>query len=503
MKTQLLGSLARVLRCENAQVLPMMAVLMIGFFGMAALVMDVGDVYYSYHELQASTNASAMAAAEALPISGSQALANAQAYNSQATGKNAFGNLNVTGYSATLGCVTATVGASVPCVNTDTGAKANAIQVKQTARVRLYFAALFGHPYMDISAAGTALMASGGAKPFNIAILVDTTESMSTQDTNCVKTQGSGRTKTTYYTRLGCAQNGIQGFLAGIYPCAASGCGSATNGVYENSVDKVSLFTFPEASSSTSVANDYNCSGKNPSIVPYTYPSATGTSYTPGSGATYQVTSFMSNYQGVDDSGDPSGDLSTSSGSYVSLAVGAKSGCGMGDPGGEGTYYAGSIYAAQAALTAQQAAEAANNITAQNIMIIVSDGAATASKSQMSSTGLLSSGVYPSYNNECEQAVTAAQAATAAGTTVYTVAYGSPDTGCTTDTLTGGIKSPCSTMQQMASSSSTFYSDNNQSGSSSQCTSSNSQSDLANIFKNITVQLSTERLIPNSAFPTS
>jgi hypothetical protein len=51
----------------------------------------------------------------------------------------------------------------------------------------------------------------------------------------------------------------------------------------------------------------------------------------------------------------------------------------MSGPGGEGTYYAGVIYAAQAALTA----EATANPGSQNIMILVSDGAATSSSSQM------------------------------------------------------------------------------------------------------------------------
>lgn len=510
MKRNVFSRLICVLRDEKAQVLPMMAVLMIGFLGMAAIVLDVGDVYYSYHELQASSNAAALAAAEALPTSGTLALQNAKAYSSQSSEKNSFGNLNVIGYTATLGCVKSAVGASVPCMSTDTGASANAIQVKQTARVPLYFAAFFGHRSMDVTASATALASSGGAKPFNIAILVDTTASMATQDTNCVQTQGSGTTKTKYYTRLGCALNGVQGFLAGIYPCAASGCGADTDGVYENSVDKVSLFTFPEPASNTTAANDYNCSGKNPGIVPYTFPTVGASSYSPASGsATYQVTPFMSNFQSTDSYGVADGSLSTSSGSYVSLAVGAKSGCGMADPGGEGTYYAGAIYAAQAALTAEQAAEAANDVTAQNIMIIISDGAATASSRQMvskdSTTGLTlgNSGVYPSYRNECAQAVTASEAATAAGTTVYTIAYGSPDSGCTTDTLSGGITSPCSTMQRMASSSATFYSDNNQSGSKSSCYSSNEQRDLASIFKNITQQLSHERLIPNSTFPSS
>jgi hypothetical protein len=190
-----------------------------------------------------------------------------------------------------------------------------------------------------------------------------------------------------------------------------------------------------------------------------------------------------------------------SSSSDLVEAVGGKSGCtAMAGPSGEGTYYAGVIYAAQAALTA----EATKYPGTQNVMILVSDGAATSSSSQMatgtqSTTIATSGGTYPSYNNECQQAVTAAQYATNHGTTVYTVAYGSPSTGCTTDT--GSYTSPCYTMQQMASSTATFYSDDNQSGTTSSCPAGKSVSAISNIFTQIAGNLTVARLIPNSLFP--
>jgi hypothetical protein len=105
-----------------------------------------------------------------------------------------------------------------------------------------------------------------------------------------------------------------------------------------------------------------------------------------------------------------------------------------------------------------------------------------------------SNGKYPSWNDECTQAVTAAQAATAAGTTVYTVAYGAEKSGCTSD---NGAYTPCQVMAAMASSPHYFYSDYNQSGSQSNCIASQPVTALNQIFTAIAQDLTTARLIPN------
>src|ERR1039458_7323573 len=65
------------------------------------------------------------------------------------------------------------------------------------------------------------------------------------------------------------------------------------------------------------------------------------------------------------------------------------------------------------------------------------------------------SGTYMSTKNECHQAITQAQAA--AGTRVYTVAYGAANSGCSTDASPS--ISPCATLQQMATNDSTFFKD--------------------------------------------
>jgi hypothetical protein len=87
-------------------------------------------------------------------------------------------------------------------------------------------------------------------------------------------------------------------------------------------------------------------------------------------------------------------------------------------------------------------------------MIAVSDGAANATQSDFVSG---TSSIY--YTNDCQQAVTAAQNATKAGTLVYSIAYGastSPSASCTTD---NPAISGCTTMTEIASQPSMFYSD--------------------------------------------
>jgi hypothetical protein len=253
-----------------------------------------------------------------------------------------------------------------------------------------------------------------------------------------------------------------------------------------NSVDRVSLFTFPNVTVGTA-GQEYDCSSSNPTVPVYSLPSATGTTYNPtgSTTATYQILGFSSDYR----TSDTSSTLNNSS--NLSLAIGAKSGCtGMGAPGGDGTYYAGVIYAAQAALVAEQAA----NPGSQNVIIMLSDGDASAAQNKMASTAT-SSGTYPSYNNQCHQAVTAAQAATAAGTRFYSVAYGSGSSGCSTDSP---AITPCQTMENMASAPQYFFSDYTATGSGGCTSAAQPTSNLSQIFTEIASDFTVARIIPDN-----
>jgi Flp pilus assembly protein TadG len=467
----------RALGDESGQVLPLVALMMLGLAGAAGLVVDVGQLFLSQNELQASTDAASLAGAHSLPNTAATTIATT--YSAASGGLNAQSNLPnvvmVSGYPM-LKCLSTLTNQSIPCV---APANANAIQVKQQVSVRTYFAGLLGFPSVTLTATSTAAMRGGATPPYNVAIIVDTTASMNSTDSS----------STCNSTRLKCALAGIQTLLKELSPCGSSQsiCGAATNGNVVNSVDRVSLFAFPNVTQST-VANDYNCSGTNPTSKPYTFPVAGASSYAPASSTpTYQIVPYSSDYRLSDTA------TSLNSSSLLTIAVGGKAGCtGMGAPGGQGTYDVGAIYAAQASLVAIQAA----NPGSQNVIILLSDGDASASSTALAGAST-TSGTYASTKQQCHQAITAAQAATAAGTRVYTIAYGAAASGCSTDT-TPAI-TPCKSMQQMASSPLTFFSDYAASGGSSSCISaSRPTTNLNQIFTQVAGDFTTPRLIPNN-----
>jgi hypothetical protein len=492
---------------------------------LSGATVETGHIYYAYQQLVASTNAAVMAGAQVMPntTQASTYVTNYSAQSGQLNANPMLGNVVATPSFLCLGTVTGSF--NVPCTTSTGGSGGyNALSVKQTATVNLWFGGLIGMRSMNIAATATAAMRGGQNTPWNIAIVLDTTASMGSTD----KTgQCSG-------TRESCALKGVQTLLSDLYPCAlGADCTSSPN-----YVDSVSLLVFPAVTTSTA-KNDYTCTSgsmSNPSIVPYTIPNTVPV-YTSGtapvsslmlpSGDTYQVITWANDYKTTDTA------TSLNSGAHVVVAAGGKSGCaGLQTPGGEATYYAQAVYAAQATLALQQAA----NPGSQNAMIILSDGDATAcasnayttggacnSKSELSATEGTLNGTgtsttnpnhykdptYPSALGECGQAVLAAQYAAGAGTTVYTIGYGSPTSGsCATDktystpvTTDGGTWGPgkqaCQAMAAMASSQVNFYSDD-ANGCQATAPSNQAITKLTAIFRAITQNMSTPRLIPNS-----
>jgi hypothetical protein len=476
--------ISRLFKDERGQMLPVMAAVVVATVATAALSVDLGRCFYGQRELQNSANAAALAGAQVLPNSG--ATTAATSYSSLSGDNNANANMSnvtmVSGYPA-VECLGTLTSAGMACVSPGNG---NAVQVKEQMVVNLFFAPIFGVKTITLTATATAAMAGAVTSPYNVAIIMDTTSSMSDTDSD---SQCST-------SRLKCAEAGILVLLHDLYPCASNmgSCGTVTSGsngsgTVATSVDLVSLFTFPNATLGT-VAKDYDCSSTNPTNEPYTFPTAGASTYAPSGSTTptYQVVGYSSDYRGS----DTASALSTTS--NIVKAVGGVSSCtGMSNPGGEGTYYAGVIYAAQASLIAEQTA----NPGSQNVMVIVSDGDAGTTTSGAMAGASTTSGKYPSTKQQCAQAVTAAQAAATAGTKVYTVAYGAEASGCGTDT--SPTITPCVTMQTMASNSAFFYSDYTAKGGDSSCVSaSQSTTNLNQIFTDIATSLSVPRLIPNT-----
>lgn len=420
------------------------ALFMTFIIGMMGFVIDIGHVMYVKRELQAATDASALAGARNLNCcTTSTAIATATAYSAAwtssttpGTNENVDPNLYVqmvSGYPQKK-CFTST---GVTCSGPDS---ANGIVVKETASVPMWFASIVGISSINVTATSTAGGSGGTANSYDVDIIVDTTASMNTTDPACGK------------TRIQCALAGVQQLLLKLSPTA----------------DYVGVMAFPGLSSTTQQSHDYTCPTSNPTTTAYKNVPTTTTSGNP----TYQVLGLSHDFK----SSSTSSSLNTSS--NLVAAVGGVSGCnGMAAPGGYGTFYADAVTAAQNDLTAN----GRSGVT--KAIIIMTDGDANASSSNMTSAKV---------HQQCHEAVTAAQAATAAGIKVYTIGYGAPTSGCASDT--SPTISPCSALQQMASDATKFYSDDGSGCSSAQ----NGMTSLAAILGAIGSSFQAPRLLPDN-----
>ncbi len=602
MKNHGVSFLFRFLRDQRGQTAVVLALSVLVTATLGGTAVEAGHVYYAYERLVASTNAAAVAAGQAMPDIGTSSTpaAGTAYYNlykysadtaSSPSGLNSSTLLSGASISLAFACsssVTSSlnVGCQAPTSGSCGGGltTCNVLKVTQTASVNLWFGGLLGVPTMTLKAVSYAAMRGGSDTPYNIAVLIDTTNSM-TGSAPSGDGCGSGA------TQIKCAVAGLKTMLQLMDPCPLNQV-CPGNASY---VDGVSLYTFPAISEATEVKSgqtvatgpydDTTCPTTNPPIVPYafvnvatsgkdlTLPSSpSGTSYSSNYAGTYQVMAFNDGYRANDNAG------TLDSGNGLASAVGYETSgtcAGLQAPGGEGTYYAQAIYAAQAALANQQTSFPGS----KNIMIILSDGDATACNSQaytadggnsscsngdqivaVNCPGVNASGVcgsanvsisgnstsigcppggctstplngtgtsttnhtgynvatYPSALGECGQAVQAAQAATQAGTTVYTIAMGSPTSGgCKTDqhvTISSGSTygaesypggtytgQPCNAIAAMASNSNTFYSDNT-AGCAALVNTAAQFETIGGIFQAIANSLTNARLIPASAF---
>lgn len=473
--------LRRLLRDDRGQALPWMMLSSVLFIAMGGITVDIGRAVAGKRQLQASTDAAALSAAYAmsLPTATVASVQNAASnYSSVSTGSNTTHNLANVTITTTPLCLTTVSNWGVLCSASTTGY--NAVQVIQTATVNSIFirvlTALGANPAksLTLEAESTASMRGATNAKYNVAIIIDTTASMGNNDTdaNCGN------------TRIYCALQGLQILLQSLSPCTASSTSSSCT-----PFDQVSLFTFPNIQANTA-SDDTTCPTSNPSIPYYSTPAAGATWSAPtGSAATYQVTGWLSDYSKTN---HPSGGLNASSALSIAAGASGKSNCsGLQTPGGDGTYYAASIYAAQSALISAQKA----NPGSLNALIILTDGAANTSKM---TGGAHNGNTYPSLDDQCAQGVTAAQYASKQGTTVYTIAYGASTSGSASQCTTDPSLSPCTALQQMATVAGDFYSDATASQNKGQCISTaNPNLNLSGIFKQVATQFTVARLIPN------
>ena len=466
---------------------------MVALLGFAAFAVDLGYVYVVRNRLQSATDSSALAAATDMRpgnlAARTRAALTAAAYGAAQGNKNAIPAMQSVNMDVAFDCRPNSV--PLPCNNDSDESKrlANAVVVTQTARVPLFFGHLLGTPAVTVSAVAVAGAAGGDSKAMDVIIVMDATASMATSITGC----GQDSLGRTISTKLHCAVAGVQSLLLNFRP----------------SVDRVALMAYPPIKK-TSATKASNCS-TDMSSADY---SAYRSSGVLPSTATYQIAALTSAYRTSDASSVLDG-----SQTLVTAVRGKSGSCtGLESPYFSGypmTFYADAITAAKNALIAGAKPES------EKVIILLSDGDATASTSVVGS-------------NQCTQAVNAAKAATTAGVSVYSIAYEASTNSpactttqqctqvkvdptctkkCTYTTVCQNVtqcspnqescqsesdssKSACWAMQNIASKPEYFYSTG-----STGCTSSagNDYDNIKDVFDGVGVSLTKPRLLPSSA----
>jgi hypothetical protein len=199
----------RLRREERGAVLALVAVLAVGLVAIASFVVDYGRIKNAHKELQAATDAAALAAAQDLPDAG-KAVATAKAY-SAARPEGTKGNTRPDLMSPTIDVET-------KCLQflKDLGLNVcpNAVKVSQSQNVKLLFLGGLGVPGIGVGATSTAAMKGGLPYPLDVMIVLDRTGSMSS-------------------TKMNQARLGVRTFLSAMRP----------------SSDKIGLALFPPSSS--------------------------------------------------------------------------------------------------------------------------------------------------------------------------------------------------------------------------------------------------------------
>jgi len=524
---------------QEGQVLYLVAALLVCLLGMAALSIDIGFALHGQRELQASADAAATAGAA--DISNNDTAAGAVSFANQYSGltseNNAIKDLsNVAMGKDSSGnaypqvqCLNYLKNIGMMCGNAAGG---NSMAVVETATAPTFFGKLLGINQIHLVARSLSSMKGGSPIPANIAVLVDTTPSMSQTDGSgdCTNAAipGLGHTP----TKEDCAKWGVRTLMDQLSPCATglASCGAVTNGNVQNAVDEVSILTFPGLANTTSQTADYaNCEAQN--IQQYAYAPAAPTSTPPYS----TVVPLSSDYKTTNSSALNGG----SSPLVKSVDWQDGAGCNSSKYGLEvpvvyDTEFSTAIDQAQANLSAL----AAPRSGMQSAIILLSDGDATArwcvsgvwcdagcGTKNSWCLGVAGPNMQMDFTpttpqkfgvNECHQAINeaynAAQTVNPAGlkTWVYSIAYGSstspysganPNGSCITDAAPVGTSaiSGCSTMEQIASDPNKFYADQGKpDDGSSACKSPAHPSimDLSEIFTAISGDFHTTQLLP-------
>ncbi len=433
---------AAYLRDERGVSAAIVAVSLVGLIGISGFSIDMAHLLWVRQQLQNSVDAAALAGATDVVSAPGTALTLATSYSSLGGDKNAASGINATmvaGFPA-LKCFKTVTFPACPAQAADNG-----IEVEEQAIVPMWFLPIVGIKQITVSAAAVASAKGGNSTALDVMIVLDTTQSMGNPDSKC-----TGGT-----TRIACAKYGAVEIMNGLNPA----------------IDKIGLLVFPGYTTSTEATAASTCTPPTSGIAKYAPYTSTPPYYT--------IAPLTNSFKASSSS------KSLTATSAPVIAAGGSTSCpGGGIPalGGVQTDYSQALLEAQALLASD------GDTTSQKVIIFLSDGDANST----SVTGGLSD------VDECQQAIAAGRAAAAAGTWVYTVAYGSATSGsCSTDTTnyTGvslkGV-SACTTMQDIASDSTKFYSDD-----AAGCVgSAGNDSNVDALFAAISADLAAPRLLP-------
>lgn len=187
----------RKARDESGQVLVLAALTMVVLIALTGFALDVGHAYLVQRQLQAATDAAALAGALELPDS-TLAKQVARDYGPEPAKRNTLRSNDNATINVQTKCVT-----SVPTGCTATNGQVNAISVDSTSNVKTVFAKIIGFDSLTVKARATACSPCS-VKPLDVMVVFDRTGSM------CQFSNGSSDPAC---TDLRNARDGINTFL--------------------------------------------------------------------------------------------------------------------------------------------------------------------------------------------------------------------------------------------------------------------------------------------------
>ncbi|MDX6538468.1 MAG: hypothetical protein QOI71_78 [Gaiellales bacterium] len=350
----------RTVRGERGQVLIVVMFAMLALLGVAAFAIDVGYAYYAKRQLQSAADAAALAGAQDLPDV-TAATATAQSYAAANT------PANISGFNFTY--VASCTKTAISATGCAAAVNPNELTVAGTAQTNTWFAKLFGMSHFDLSAHANACSPCSST-PVDVVIAIDRTGSM------CSPTDASGNC-----IDLDNAKSGVRTMLGILNPPYA----------------QIGMIAFPpvQATATSACAAPYNSLG--------------GNGYDGYDAATrgYVTDTINGNYQ------TSAGVLDTTSGLYLHTTPGKASACIQ---AGGNTSYSEALRQAQAELVAN------GRPNVPDFIVFLTDGEAN-----IGSVYGAADPTYPQGNADdqqpCQTAVNVANAAKAAGTTIYSIGY--------------------------------------------------------------------------------